>query len=164
MSESYVIIGDGIAGSSAAETLREEAPDADITVLTDEGEPLYNRILIKEFAKGKLPEAPVSIHEEGWYDERDIDLELNTYVTGVDEDAHEVPTHEGDTYEYDKLLVASASTTPTPMASTTSGRSRTPGASASTRNGRSRASSSGRGCSASTSPPSVAHRVSTRST
>ena len=47
MTESYVIIGDGIAGSSAAETLREEAPDAEITVITDEGEALYNRILIK---------------------------------------------------------------------------------------------------------------------
>ena len=55
MTESYVIIGDGIAGSSAAETLREEAPEADVTVITDEGEALYNRILIKEFAKGKLP-------------------------------------------------------------------------------------------------------------
>jgi len=55
MSDSYVIIGDGIAGASAAETLREEAPDAEITVLTDEGESLYNRILIKEYAKGKLP-------------------------------------------------------------------------------------------------------------
>ena len=110
MSESFVIIGDGIAGSSAAETLREEAPDADITVLTDEGEPLYNRILIKEFAKGKLPEAPVSIHDEEWYDERDVDLELNTYVTAVDEDAHEVHTHQGDTYGYDKLLVATGGT------------------------------------------------------
>jgi NAD(P)H-nitrite reductase large subunit len=116
MSESYVIIGDGIAGSSAAETLREEAPEADITVLTDEGEPLYNRILIKEFAKGKLPEAPVSIHEEGWYDERDVALELDTYVTGVDGAAHEVYTHQGDTYEYDKLLVATGGT-PTSLAS-----------------------------------------------
>ena len=66
MTESYVIIGDGIAGSSAAETLREEAPDADVTVITEEGEALYNRILIKEFAKGKLPEAPISIHDEDW--------------------------------------------------------------------------------------------------
>jgi NAD(P)H-nitrite reductase large subunit len=116
MSESFVIIGDGIAGSSAAETLREEAPDADITVLTDEGEPLYNRILIKEFAKGKLPEAPVSIHEEGWYEDRDIDLQLNTYVTAVDTDAREVHSHGGDTYEYDKLLVATGGT-PSSLAS-----------------------------------------------
>ncbi|WP_227374558.1 NAD(P)/FAD-dependent oxidoreductase [Haladaptatus halobius] len=110
MSESYVIIGDGIAGSSAAETIREAKPDADVTVITDEGEALYNRILIKEFAKGKLPEAPISIHEEDWYAERDIDLELNTFVTDIDPDAHEVHTHDSGTFEYDKLLVATGGT------------------------------------------------------
>jgi 3-phenylpropionate/trans-cinnamate dioxygenase ferredoxin reductase subunit len=110
MSTSHVIIGDGIAGSSAAETVREADPDADVTVITDEGEALYNRILIKEFAKGKLPEAPISIHDPDWYAERDIDLQLNTYVTTVDTDAHEVHTHAGDTYEYDKLLIATGGT------------------------------------------------------
>ncbi|MFB6266963.1 MAG: NAD(P)/FAD-dependent oxidoreductase [Halodesulfurarchaeum sp.] len=110
MSASYVIIGDGIAGSSAAETLRNEAPEADITVITDEGEPLYNRILIKEFAKGKMPEAPVAIHREDWYEDRDIDLRLNTLVTEVDDAAHELHTHEGETIEYDKLLVATGGT------------------------------------------------------
>ncbi|MXV64519.1 FAD-dependent oxidoreductase [Natronorubrum sp. JWXQ-INN-674] len=106
----YVIIGDGISGSSAAETLREEDPDAKITVITDEGEPLYNRILIKEHAKGKLPEAPISIHEEEWYEDRDIELSLNTHVTGVDPDAKLVHTHEGADIEYDKLLVATGGT------------------------------------------------------
>jgi NAD(P)H-nitrite reductase large subunit len=110
MSRSYVIVGDGIAGSSAAETLRERDGDADVTVLTDEGEALYNRILIKEFAKGKLPEAPISIHEPDWYEDRDIDLHLNTYVTGLDADAHEIYTHDGDTYTYDKLLIATGGT------------------------------------------------------
>ncbi len=110
MTTSHVIVGDGIAGSSAAETIREEDPDADVTVLTDEGEALYNRILIKEFAKGKLPEAPISIHEPDWYEERDIDLHLNTYVTNIDPDGHEITTHEGDTFEYDKLLIATGGT------------------------------------------------------
>ena len=110
MSTSHVIVGDGIAGSSAAETIRERDPDADVTVITDEGEALYNRILIKEFAKGKLPEAPISIHEPDWYEERDVDLHLNTHVTGVDTDAHEVYTHEGDSFEYDKLLIATGGT------------------------------------------------------
>jgi NAD(P)H-nitrite reductase large subunit len=110
MSTSHVIVGDGIAGSSAAETVRETDPEADVTVITDEGEALYNRILIKEFAKGKLPEAPISIHEPGWYEERDIDLQLNTYVTSVDADANKLHTHDGDTYEYDKLLVATGGT------------------------------------------------------
>ncbi|MEF8776608.1 MAG: FAD-dependent oxidoreductase [Haloarculaceae archaeon] len=110
MNTSHVIVGDGIAGSSAAETIREEDADADVTVITDEGEALYNRILIKEFAKGKLPEAPIAIHEPDWYDERAIQLELDTYVTGVDTEAKKVHTHRGDTYSYDKLLIATGGT------------------------------------------------------
>ncbi|SEH12944.1 Pyridine nucleotide-disulphide oxidoreductase [Natronorubrum sediminis] len=106
----YVIIGDGISGSSAAETLREEDPDAKITVITDEGEPLYNRILIKEHAKGKLPEAPISIHEEEWYEERDIELSLDTHVTSVDTDANVIHTHDSGDISYDKLLVATGGT------------------------------------------------------
>ncbi|WP_137289242.1 NAD(P)/FAD-dependent oxidoreductase [Natronorubrum halophilum] len=106
----YVIIGDGISGSSAAETLREEDPDAKITVITDEGEPLYNRILIKEHAKGKLPEAPISIHDEAWYEDREIELSLNTHVTGVDPDAKVVHTHDRGDLEYDKLLIATGGT------------------------------------------------------
>ncbi|MCU4742970.1 NAD(P)/FAD-dependent oxidoreductase [Natronoglomus mannanivorans] len=106
----YVIIGDGISGSSAAETLREEDPESEITVITDEGEPLYNRILIKEHAKGKLPEAPISIHDEGWYEERDIELSLNTHVTTVDTDEKIVRTHEKEDIPYDKLLIATGGT------------------------------------------------------
>ncbi|GAB3019884.1 NAD(P)/FAD-dependent oxidoreductase [Natronobiforma cellulositropha] len=106
----YVIIGDGISGSSAAETLREEDPDSEITVITDEGEPLYNRILIKEHAKGKLPEAPISIHDEAWYEDRDITLSLDTHVTTVDTDEKVVRIHDGSDVSYDKLLIATGGT------------------------------------------------------
>ena len=110
MTQSYVVVGDGIAGSSAAETLRERAPDADITVLTEEGEALYNRILIKEYAKGKLPEAPISIHDESWYDDHDVDLRLNTVVTDLRPEDNEIETHDGETLTYDKLLLATGGT------------------------------------------------------
>ena len=110
MAESYAIIGDGVAGSSAAETIREASPDADITIITEEGEPLYNRILIKEFAKGKLPEAPLAIHDEGWYEDRDIDLRLNTVVIDVDTEENTLVLHEEDPIEYDNLLIATGGT------------------------------------------------------
>jgi NAD(P)H-nitrite reductase large subunit len=110
MSKSYVVVGDGIAGSSAAETLRERDPSADVTVLTEEGEALYNRILIKEYAKGKLPEAPISIHDESWYEDHDIDLRLDTVVTDLRPDDNEIDTHDGETLSYDKLLLATGGT------------------------------------------------------
>ncbi len=110
MTGSFVILGDGIAGSTAAETLREHDPDAEITVITEEGEPLYNRILIKEYAKGKLPEAPIAIHDESWYEDRSIDLRLNTHVTAVDTDARTVHSADGERFEYDRLLLATGGT------------------------------------------------------
>lgn len=110
MADSFVIVGDGVAGSSAAETIREESPEATITILTEEGEPLYNRILIKEFAKGKIPPDPLAIHDESWYTERDIELWLNTAVTEVDTESEEVVTHSGDALSYDKLLLANGGT------------------------------------------------------
>ncbi|MFB6190273.1 MAG: NAD(P)/FAD-dependent oxidoreductase [Candidatus Nanohaloarchaea archaeon] len=107
MTDSYVVIGDGIAGATAAETLREEDGEADVTVLTDEPEPLYNRIMLKSYMKGDLPATKFTkMHDQGWYDKRDINLELETEVVDVDTSGKTVETAEGETYSYDRLLVA----------------------------------------------------------
>ncbi len=106
MAERYLIIGDGAAGATAAETIRKQDEEAEITVVTDDSEPLYNRIMLKTFMKGSLPKQYTRMHDENWYDKRDIDLELETRVTEVDEENNEVETKDGETYTYDKLLVA----------------------------------------------------------
>ena len=102
----YVIIGDGISGATAAGAIRDELPEADIKVITDESEPLYNRINIKEYAKGRMPEEAIRMHTEAWYDERDIDLLLDTLVWKVENDDNTVVLHDGTELSYDKLLVA----------------------------------------------------------
>ncbi|MFW5955845.1 MAG: NAD(P)/FAD-dependent oxidoreductase [Halorhabdus sp.] len=106
----YVVVGDGIAGSSAAAELADRTTDASITVLTAESEPLYNRILIKEFAKGKLTADVVRMHDRSWYDDRDIDLRLGTRVETVDTDAQVIETDAGESIAYDELLVATGGT------------------------------------------------------
>lgn len=103
----YVIIGDGIAGATAAETLRASDAEASVTILTSEGEPLYNRVQIKDFAKGMKEEAKCRIHDAKWYESRTIDLQLFTTVTLVDDKHNTVICEDGRRYEYDKLLVAS---------------------------------------------------------
>ncbi|WP_181685186.1 NAD(P)/FAD-dependent oxidoreductase [Halorhabdus salina] len=106
----YVVIGDGIAGSSAAAELAERTTDASITVVTAESEPLYNRILIKEFAKGNLDADVVRMHDRSWYDDRDIDLRLDTRVETVDTTAQVIETAAGESIAYDELLIATGST------------------------------------------------------
>lgn len=102
----YVIVGDGIAGATAAETVKKEKEEAEIAVLTDEKEPLYNRIMLKTYMKGTLPKQYTRVHDENWYDKRDIDLHLETKVESVNQKEKTVETSSGESFEYDKLLVA----------------------------------------------------------
>jgi NAD(P)H-nitrite reductase large subunit len=104
--EKVVIIGDGIAGATAAETLREKRPDVDITILSDEGEPLYNRVAIKDFAKGVKVEDKVKIHDLAWYEKHDIDLRLHTPVRNIDDANRVVVTEDRQHFPFDKLLIA----------------------------------------------------------
>lgn len=105
MTSNYIIIGDGIAGATAAETIREEKEDADIKVFTDEEKALYNRIMLKNYMKGTLPKQYTQMHDENWYEKKDINLYLETPVEEVDTEEKEVITEE-NSYSYDKLLVS----------------------------------------------------------
>ena len=102
----YLIVGDGVAGATAAEKLREKDEEASIKIFTDEDEPLYNRIMLKTFMKGTLPAQYTKMHDENWYDKRDIDLYLETRIEDINTEDKTVATSDGETYSYDKLLVA----------------------------------------------------------
>lgn len=102
----YVIIGDGIAGATAAEEIRNIDEDAEIQVFTDDSEPLYNRIMLKTYMKGTLPKQYTRVHDENWYEKRDIELHLDTRIEQVNRDDKTVETESGENFEYDKVLVA----------------------------------------------------------
>lgn len=102
----YVIIGDGIAGATAAEKIRDEDEDASIKIFTDESEALYNRIMLKSFMKGTLPVQYTKMHDEAWYDKRGIDLHLDTRIEEVHTEYNSVISESGEEYPYDKLLIA----------------------------------------------------------
>ncbi|MFB6241895.1 MAG: NAD(P)/FAD-dependent oxidoreductase [Candidatus Nanosalina sp.] len=102
----FLVIGDGNAGATAAEKLRDEDEEAEVTVLTDESEPLYNRIMLKNFMKGTLPKQYARVHDENWYEKRDIELHLETRATEVETGEKVVETDSGESFSYEKLLVA----------------------------------------------------------
>jgi len=105
-----VILGDGIAGATAAVTIRKASPEPDITILTDEGEPLYNRVAIKDFAKGERDEEKVKMHDLAFYDKNDTDLRLFTPVRNIDDTNKVVITESREQVPYDKLLIATGGT------------------------------------------------------
>jgi NAD(P)H-nitrite reductase large subunit len=70
----YVIIGNGIAGTTAAETLRKNDPACSIRLITNEPYPLYNRVSLPRFLQGVISEQKVMIRDVAWHEQRRIHL------------------------------------------------------------------------------------------
>jgi 3-phenylpropionate/trans-cinnamate dioxygenase ferredoxin reductase subunit len=105
---SYVIVGAGLAGAKAAEALRDQGFDGQLTLIGDERDRPYERPpLSKEYLTGKADRDTVFVHEAGWYAEHDVDLRLGVAVTAIDDGGeHRVRLADGATISYDKLLLA----------------------------------------------------------
>lgn len=102
----YVIIGNGIAGTTAADTLRKNDPNCSIQLLTNEPYPLYNRVSLPRFLQGVIVEQKVMIRDFAWHEQRNIQLITETMVTHIDIEEKTVATDSGQILPYDALLVA----------------------------------------------------------
>jgi len=105
----YLIIGNGVAGTTAAENIRRNDKDGKITIITEEDSPFYYRIRLNDYITGDLTEASLRAKKDPWYEEMGINLSLNTRITGVDALNHSAATKDGAGLTYDKLLMASGS-------------------------------------------------------
>lgn len=105
-----VIVGGGLAAASAAETLRNEGFDGDVTVVTDEPHPPYQRPpLSKGYLAGKEGLDAVIVHPAEWYAEQGIDLRTETSATRLDPAARQVEFSDGTTLDADAVLLATGS-------------------------------------------------------
>ena len=56
----YLIIGNGVAGTTAAESIRKQDPEGTITVVTEEEIPFYYRIRLNEYISGDVSTIPTN--------------------------------------------------------------------------------------------------------
>ncbi|MEU9316929.1 FAD-dependent oxidoreductase [Streptomyces sp. NPDC048295] len=103
----FVIVGGGLAGAKAAETLRAEGFSGRVILLGDERDHPYERPpLSKGYLSGKEDRDSVFVHETAWYAGADIELHLGQPVTSLDRGARAVQLGDGTVVHYDKLLLA----------------------------------------------------------
>ncbi|HLQ31598.1 MAG TPA: FAD-dependent oxidoreductase [Chloroflexota bacterium] len=107
---SYVIIGNGIAGTSAAETIRKADPVARIVLIAEEPYPLYNRVALPPYLKLKVTEKKVLMRTVEQHQQRNIELLLNTRAEALDTENRVVTASNGEQYPYDALLLATGGT------------------------------------------------------
>ncbi|MEJ6950075.1 NAD(P)/FAD-dependent oxidoreductase [Natronospora cellulosivora (SeqCode)] len=102
----YLIIGAGIAGVSAAkEILKEKEKDDKIIIITDEEYPFYYRPRLIECLSGKTTVKDLVIHDKKWFEDNNIQLNLNESVKSIQAEKKEIISDK-NTYTYDKLLIA----------------------------------------------------------
>ena len=101
----YVIVGNGFAGTTAAEQLRKHDPSCSITLFTDEPYTLYNRIALPPLLRKQVTKEKVIMRDIGWHEKHNIDLHLETRVERVVPQENIVVAN-GKSYPYDSLLVA----------------------------------------------------------
>jgi 3-phenylpropionate/trans-cinnamate dioxygenase ferredoxin reductase subunit len=105
----FVIVGAGLAGAKAAETLREEGFGGPVVLIGDEDQRPYERpALSKDYLMGKAERESIYVHPEAWYGEHDVGLRLGTAVTAIDRGNHQVLAG-GDPIHYEKLLLTTGS-------------------------------------------------------
>ncbi|SPF06242.1 NAD(P)/FAD-dependent oxidoreductase [Streptomyces sp. MA5143a] len=106
--QTFVIVGGGLAGAKAAETLRAEGFTGRVILICDERDHPYERPpLSKGYLLGKEERDSVFVHEPSWYARNDIELHLGQTVDTIDRAAKTVHFGDDGTFvHYDKLLLA----------------------------------------------------------
>lgn len=105
----FVIVGNCIAGVSAAETLRRLNQRDEIIIVSEEEVPAYSRCLITYYLAGDVEESQLLSHTLSWYRHREIKLMLETKALRVVPDKKELIVESKKKkmhIPYDKLLLA----------------------------------------------------------
>jgi NADPH-dependent 2,4-dienoyl-CoA reductase/sulfur reductase-like enzyme len=102
---SYVVIGNGIAAITAAETLRNENASARITVIGDHPMPVYTRPALKDYLAGRSSEEDLYARRRSFFVDHDLHFIFDRAV-GIEMSAHSVRLRSGRHVSYDRLLLA----------------------------------------------------------
>ena len=101
-----VIVGNGLAGTMAAKTVRELDGDAEIEIFGEERYPYYPRPHLVEYLAGRLPSDKLFAFPEGWAERQRIGVRLGEKVTRIRPRERKIETVSGLERFYDVLLLA----------------------------------------------------------
>lgn len=102
-----VIIGNGVAGITAARYIRKRSDD-EITIISTESEHFFSRTALMYVYMGHMKFEHIKPYED-WFWEKNRILLRRAYVQRVDPDDRQLHLADGQSMPYDILLIASGS-------------------------------------------------------
>jgi nitrite reductase (NADH) large subunit len=102
----YVIVGNGIAGVTAAQSIVRADPAAEVSIFGEEPYPYYQRPRLWEFLAGEIEQQTLYFRPLEWYAAKGIEVHLGVRVTVLDPTEHRLTLADGSSIFYDRLLLA----------------------------------------------------------
>lgn len=104
-STNYLIIGNGAAGATAAETIRQYDSQGRITIVSAESYPMYSRPGLAYVATGEIPPHQVIARTPEWYEQQRLER-VQGEAVALDVIGKKVALADGRSLTYDRLLIA----------------------------------------------------------
>ena len=104
--EVFLVLGAGPAAVSAAEAIRQRNRTAKITMLSREKFYPYTRPLMSKGRYRGFRHRDYIMIDEQWLEEQNIQVRINTQITGLDLDKKQVSLADGETLSFDKCVYA----------------------------------------------------------
>jgi NADPH-dependent 2,4-dienoyl-CoA reductase/sulfur reductase-like enzyme/ferredoxin len=101
-----VIVGDGVAGMSAAEALRRDSPTLHIDIVGNEAHAFYNRMGIGRLIYDEDAMATLALVPGDWAETRDVTVHRGAVAVRLDRAQHRVQLSTGEALAYDRLILA----------------------------------------------------------
>jgi len=101
-----VIIGCGVAGVTAATTLKQNNPEANVTIYTDENYLYYPRPKLYNILSGEAQPEEIYAFQKEWFENRGIRIYTRRKAISIDIARNELLLKDGARTNYDKLLLA----------------------------------------------------------
>ena len=101
----YLIIGNGMAGITAAQEIRHADPAGRILLIGDEDEPYYYRASLSEWISGQTTDEMLPGRTPEFYNQMRIE-QMTGYVVRLGPEVRQVHLAEGGVIGYDELLIA----------------------------------------------------------
>lgn len=111
-----VIVGNGVAGMTVAEALREASESVEISVITEETHHFYNRMALGRIIVNRSSMDGMFLLPDGWCREHRVGVWLNTSALAIDRVARQVRLGTGERLPYDRLVLATGAAAASPSA------------------------------------------------
>lgn len=107
--ETFLIVGNGVAGYNAANAIRSRNKNCRISIITAENTLTYFRPQLSDYLSSSISDTELYVAPAQWYNNNNIEVIFDSPVENIQPNEKFITLKNGSTLTYDKLILANGS-------------------------------------------------------